>query len=89
MKLREIASRIGAHLERFEADPDICFGASMAAKYVRPDVYATRTCLQIRYVSVREYRQLTKADAIDYLAWLDAGNVGTHWDWLSEMEKTT
>jgi hypothetical protein len=84
MTLQEIADRIDAHLRRFESDPKInvvdptyktkryyCVGARRAGSYV-----------SVCYVSYQGSRNITKADAEKYLAWLDACNVGPHYESL-------
>lgn len=90
--LREIADRIDAHLRRFERDPSInktptftsykdgkqhqgvkpyyCAGAHVPARSAR---------VHVRYVSFQGVSLLPRAEAEQYLAWLDAGNVGTHY----------
>lgn len=86
--LKAIASRIDAHLKRFEADkgeggvnwwvdgkagghrPFHWAGAHVAGRYVR-----------VVYVSYQHGSNLTKDEALAYLVWLDAGNVGRHYEW--------
>jgi hypothetical protein len=83
-KLAEIASRINAHLKRFERDrsginkldshglqPYYNAGAFPAGRYVG-----------VCYINYQGVTNLTKADALKYLAKLDAGYVGRHWDAL-------
>jgi catalase len=89
LKLAEIASRINAHLKRFERDPVInkdrsgnglhdyfWAGAGVAGRYV-----------SVHYVSYQGHHHLTKADALRYLQKLDAGYVGRHWQALKEGAK--
>lgn len=87
VKLRDIAAKIGAHLKRFEADklgvnkddrgdgtgcrPYYIAGAGVAGRYV-----------WVRYVSYQGAQHLTREEALAYLAWLDAGNVGRHFQAL-------
>jgi hypothetical protein len=81
MKLSQIAAKIDAHLRRFEMDPKINnrrnetkllsyygAGASVAGRYV-----------SVQYIGYQGDTSLSKAEAERYLAWLDAGNVGRHW----------
>jgi hypothetical protein len=95
MKLDEIAKRINAHLKRFESDPVInadkvhtnlrgqesrlkpyyCAGAAASGRYVF-----------VMYVAYQGEIHLTKDEALRYLAWLDAGNVGKHWEALKASE---
>lgn len=85
-KLAEIAERIAAHLRRFEADPVAnALGHYVAARIVR----VSEQSILINYrggdfVPSRKWRllcSLKRSDAAGYLAWLDAGGVGRHWEW--------
>lgn len=84
---KEIAELIAAHLKRFEDDPVI--NAS------RPELASTRpywrtNCriggkwIYVQYVVYQGERRLTTAEAREYLAWLWAGNVGTHYKMKTE-----
>lgn len=89
--LEKIAARINEHLVRFENDPLInrrpffdgallpyyCAGAVRAGNYV-----------DVRYVSFQLTSRMRKAEAEAYLAWLDAGNVGTHYAYEWSKKKT-
>ena len=82
MKLQEIADRIYAHLKRFEADRKI---NKTDTKYKTSPYYCvnafrsgSRIC--VSYVTYQGGTMMKKAEALEYLAWLDAGNVGTHYD---------
>lgn len=93
MKLPELAKLIAAHLRRFENDPEINYNREYdqtARKWVRTNdksrgtspyyqssSHASGGRVWVRYVAYQGRRGLTKAQAIAYLAWLDAGNVGT------------
>jgi hypothetical protein len=33
------------------------------------------------YINFQYHSKLSKRDALGYLAWLDAGGVGRHWEW--------
>lgn len=84
--VKEIAARILAHLQRFEADkregganwwvngevggrtPYYDVSAGAAGRFVR-----------VCYVLYQGGTNLPKVEALAYLAWLDAGNVGKHW----------
>ena len=85
MTMKEIASRINAHLKRFEADPKInaaksCGGsASRLHPYWHAGSCAYGRFVYVTYVSYQGQSNLTKTQAENYLAWLDAGNVGTHY----------
>ena len=70
MKLAEIAARINAHLKRFEP-------------YYGARAWAGGRWVYVAYTSSLEFdSHLSKADAERYLDWLDAGNVGRHWEAL-------
>lgn len=88
--LDECAERITAYLKRFEAD----VGVNVAQKtgkltlkpYSIPSAQRHGTRLRIRYADpLGQGTPLTVNEARDYLDWLDAGNVGKHWE--SQAEK--
>ncbi len=81
MKLEESAQRILAHLQRFEADPTI---DARAASYYCVNAYVAGSRIGVTYVSFQGRSCLTKAEALAYLAWLDAGHVGRHYEALKE-----
>lgn len=80
---KEIGERINAHLQRFEADPKINVDRSSGMRGLHPYWHAgaagRRAHVYITYVRYQGTRALKKADALKYLAWLDAGNVGRHY----------
>lgn len=86
--LDDLASRIRAHLDRFAKDPAIAdhewtdgTGKKHAsALYWHPNAYRAGPRVKVRYVSYQYETSLTKADAEQYLAWLDAGNIGRHYE---------
>ena len=86
--LTETGERINAHLKRFEADKEINttrkFGLSSMATHIYYNAWAGRTgrFVGVRYIIYQDGDSLTRAEAERYLAWLDAGNVGTHWQSL-------
>ena len=85
-KLAEIATRIHAHLKRFEADPKInrYKDADRHQRGLHPfywsGAYVGGSRVGVRYISYQGATCLTKQEALGYLAWLDAGNVGKHND---------
>lgn len=93
MKLDEIATRITTHLSRIEADvilnPPRRFDRDLG-RWVEGDGGTRRLWLaraqragsrvRVSYVSYQSAANLTRAEALAYLAWLDAGNVGTHYE---------
>ena len=81
-KLAEIAERIAAHLRRFEASPAINAprdGRRINA-YHNPSAFVRGSRIGVGYVSFQSETCLTKPEALAYLAWLDAGNVGRHFE---------
>jgi hypothetical protein len=85
MKLDEIASRINAHLKRFEADPkiNVARGGNLRPYYYA-GAHRRGRFVGVRYVSFQGVRSISKADAERYLAWLDAGNEGRHHEALRQ-----
>lgn len=83
-KLQEIADRIHAHLVRFENDPEINKrinkrpGGNRIPPYFQAGAWVSGRYVSVRYVSFHPSHNLSKAGAIIYLEWLDAGNVGKH-----------
>lgn len=81
MKLDEIAKRINAHLKRFESDPKINTKTTgNLRRYFVAGAVASGTRIFVTYITYQGHSSLSKADALAYLAWLDAGNVGRHYD---------
>ena len=80
MKLTDIASKIDAHLKRFEADAEI---NRLGANGLRPYCFAhagrSGRWIYVQYVSYQGSINLDRATAEKYLAWLDSDNIGTHW----------
>jgi len=84
MKLNEIAKRITEHLKRFESDPVINpVGTGLRRVYYNAYASDAGSKIRIKYVSYQGGTCLSKSDALEYLAWLDAGNIGTHYYALS------
>ncbi len=81
LKTEEIAQRINAHLKRFERDPEINDRDSRIggrAKFWNAFSRSNGRRVLVTYVSYQHTSSLKKAEALAYLAWLDAGNVGRH-----------
>lgn len=78
---KEVAGRIRAHLERFEADPAINTDESGQGRrrYYEVNAWAAGRYINVRYIAYQLTHSLPRADAERYLAWLDAGNVGSHY----------
>jgi hypothetical protein len=90
-ELRELADRITAHLERFEADPEINAPRTRTRRthdggetvvtlprFVKPYASASRGCVYVSYISFQGEDKLSGDEAAAYLAALDAGFVGRH-----------
>lgn len=87
LSLTEIAKRISVHLLRFEADKgkggenwwhsDKPGGTR---PYYRTNAYQAATYVRVQYIAYQGASSLRRADAEKYLAWLDAGNVGQHFE---------
>lgn len=80
MKLDEIAEKIRAHLKRFEADPVInAINVWKTHPYYHANAYRAGSRVAVTYISYQHTSNLKREDALEYLAWLDAGNVGRHY----------
>lgn len=81
MTLTEIAEQIHNHLKRFESSSK--HNPVDKTYHTRPffhsHAYRAGRFVSVQYVSYQGSSSLTKKQAIDYLYWLDAGNVGTHY----------
>jgi hypothetical protein len=80
--LTEIANRIFEHLRRFEADPKINRVEEGMHPYFRAGSRRIGSRVVVNYISYQGHHGLTRADAERYLAKLDAGFVGRHWEAL-------
>jgi len=83
----KIAARIQAHLKRMERDPS----ANKTSVYETSNFYGSSACgtrkgVKIKYVAYQNDWNLPAADAVKYLAWLDAGNNGKHFQMTTEQE---
>lgn len=86
-KLGEIADRITAHLQRFAADPKLRetqnISGPRVTRFSAPSAKPGGGRIRLRFVDTGLTAGVCvfKGQAIQYLAWLDAGNVGTLDDW--------
>ena len=95
--LKELAQRIREHLARFERDPKInahkrfdkakakwvpCTAAEGHGQYYMAGACVTGRYVAVSYVSFQGTTHLTREDAERYLAKLDAGKVGRHFELL-------
>jgi hypothetical protein len=85
--LAELASRISAHLRRFEKDPKINPprpDAGGTHAYYCPGAHAAGAKVAVSYICYQGSGfPMQRAEALAYLRWLDAGNVGTHYKYRS------
>lgn len=75
------AAAISTHLRRFERDPAINITDpkyKVRAYYGAFATFVNRNNIHVQYVSYQGQSRLTLDEALAYLAWLDAGNVGSH-----------
>lgn len=76
---KQIASRIDAFLKGFEKDSNINICRDGAWDYFMPNVQSRGRWVWVEYAPPT-ISALSKPSAIRYLAWLEAGNIGTHRD---------
>jgi hypothetical protein len=88
VKNGEIADKIRAHLKRFEADPAINEKRRGLSSYWTAGAGASGRYVYVQYIAYQGSTALSKADALAYLAWLDAGNVGRHYMVKAEQKDT-
>lgn len=86
--LKEIAAAISTHLHRFEASKKI---NAPHPKYKTRPYYmawsgASGAYVKVVYVSYQGSSCLRREEAEAYLAWLDARNVGRHYEQQREQK---
>jgi hypothetical protein len=88
MTLTEIAKEIGEYLKRFESDKTInkINKRFHTSEYYHAHAYRGGRYVRVTYVSYQGASSLTKEEALKYLEWLRAGNVGRHWDMIREAK---
>jgi hypothetical protein len=83
LKIAEVARRIDDYLQRFERDPKVnAQNGDGLRDYYMAHASVGGTRVFVRYVSYQGQHSLPKWKAEQYLAWLDAGNVGRHFEAL-------
>jgi hypothetical protein len=82
--LREIAEALRAHLERMEGNPSINTVMHGAKRFYYASAWVAGRYVGVRYISYQGNSNLTRADAECYLAWLDGGGEGRHYEALRE-----
>ncbi len=83
MTLTELAERINKHLKRIERDPElnpIRKNAGNTRAFYYAAAYRGGQFCRVSYVSYQGALSLHREEAEKYLAWLDAGNNGTHYE---------
>lgn len=75
--LSEIADRIDEYLNRFERSGD---AKNDGILLVETSSWASGRWVYIQYSRYKAIVYLSRTEAQKYLAWLDAGNVGKHFD---------
>ncbi len=79
MTRKEITARIKEHLRRFETDSKINKRDNYGLlPFYNTNCWVGGRWLFVLYVAYQGASRLTTAQAEEYLAWLDAGNVGPH-----------
>ena len=82
--LAQIAAQIDTHLKRFERDPKINKVDKKKRSGLHPFYYAGAWAggrwVYVKYIDFQGSSNLSRAEALAYLAWLDAGNVGQHYE---------
>ena len=79
-KLKEIAARIYAKLKQFAADPKVNKRNGGVARFWMVNAYDAGRFVGVIYVSYQGPSMLKKQQALAYMEWLEAGNVGTHYE---------
>jgi hypothetical protein len=88
--MKELAERISAHLWRFERDrnginkPDPVYKTT--PYFCAQATWRSGARVAVRYVSYQLTSYLTRDEAEDYLAGLDGGFVGRHYEWQRSKE---
>lgn len=84
--MQVLAARIDVHLRRFEADHKINVNTKSdrtgLARFYNAGCGASGSRIFVTYISYQGQLSLTKEEAQRYLTWLDAGNVGGHYEAL-------
>lgn len=84
MSMTEIAREIGKYLAKFEADPKISRVTTSSGQLItyfwNSHASASGRWIYVTYISYQGGRNLSKKEALEYLEWLRAGNVGRHYE---------
>lgn len=85
LTLRQIADRINVHLKAMEGNPEVNRreeSHSRLLPYWYSGAHAAGRYVGVTYVSFQGTSHLSKSEASIYLAWLDSGRRGKHWEAL-------
>jgi hypothetical protein len=86
MTLTEIAKNTARHLSRMGEDKALPDNGHLPTLY-NAYAWCAGNRVKIRYKSFWTPCSLTREGAEAYLAWLDAGNSGTHYDCMRSLLK--
>ncbi len=89
MTLTEIASRINAHLKAFERDPKINVDRNPpngSYTYYHAHAYRAGRYVGVVYKSYQGASNLDRDEALRYLAMLDGGYIGRHYEAFRETD---
>lgn len=84
LSMRLLGKRINEHLKRFEREEDEKIGGSTRGSYYNAGAGANGRYINVCYISYQGSTNLTRTDAERYLAWLDSGKVGRHFEAFRE-----
>ncbi len=87
MKLERIAEKIHEHLKRMEADKEINQRSDGHVVYYHANSWASGNRVFVKSICYQHGKSLKKEEALGYLEWLDAGNNGTVYRYLNEVDR--
>ena len=85
MKLKDIAERIDEYLKKFELDPTLAKKklpemSHAITRFYNPSAHRVGRYVGVKYLSFQAQFNLNREEAERYLAWLDDGNKGKHFE---------
>jgi hypothetical protein len=87
MTVTELAMKIDTHLHRLEDDAGWNFVPNCDRKrFWHAGAHRAGRFVMVAYISYQATSSLTKNEAEAYLAWLDAGNKGRHYEQQKEAQ---
>ena len=85
MTVTELAQKIDSHLHRLEDDAEWNVSSVRGGKRLwHSGAHRAGRFVMVAYISYQNTSSLTKDEAEAYLAWLDAGNKGRHYEQQKE-----